>query len=187
MTSASVLLEIGSNGTSTIDPDGNTFGWSFSVGSQNITIAAVGIWDKDGDGLISDHPVGLWDSVGTLMGSATIKNGVASVLVSGFRYENLPSPVTLISGSTYYLGALYPTSGNEPVQYSGTYTYNSVITYDTSRYSLADTLSFPSQNFSLSGIVGPNAMTTAVPEPIGISSVVGLGLIGLAFWRSLKN
>ena len=185
--SASVLLDITSNGTITSDPNGNTFGWSFSVGSQNVSIAAIGIWDKDGDGLSNEHAVGLWTSGGTLMGSATIKSGLASVLIGGFRYENLPSPVTLLSGSTYYLGALYPTSGDELVQFSGTYTYDSLITYDTSRYSTADSLSFPSQNFTLAGVVGPNAMTTVVPEPQGIYSVVCIGLLGLAFQRWKKN
>jgi len=181
---SSVLLDINSNGTMTSDPGGNTFGWSFSVGSQSITIGALGIWDKDSDGLSGSHQVGLWNSLGVLIDSATIKSGTDSVLYQGFRYETLSSPVILNAGATFYLGALYPTSGDEMVQFNGSYTFDSAITYSGTRFSTADTLSFPDQiNSSVNGFFGPNAQTTAVPEPQEAYAIVCIGLLSFAFWR----
>src|SRR5262249_2086979 len=49
---------------STIPTGGETSGWAFTVSSP-LNVAALGIFDLDGDVLTETHQVGLWNSDGT--------------------------------------------------------------------------------------------------------------------------
>jgi len=80
----------------------NTEGWVFSV-SQDVTAVAVGFWDSNGDGLTSDHQVGIWDEAGTLLRSAVVVS--SSSLRGGFRYAGV-DPLPLQAGGTYTIGAV---------------------------------------------------------------------------------
>jgi len=179
---ASALLDIIGDGSSTSDSSGNTFGWSFHV-TDNISIAALGVWDGGDSGLNHAHEVGLWNSSGTLLANVTIYSGVQSTLQQGFRYENLPSSVALASGSTYFLGALYAPGDTDLVQNSGTYEFLSSISFDQLRYSVNDELSFPNLGAPMNGFFGPNASLTAVPESGTTGAIVGLGVFGFILWQ----
>lgn len=84
-------------------------GWEFTANSS-ITVTALGMVDADANGLLAGHDVGLWDSSGTLLASATIASGTAAELGPGtpayFRYVNVPQ-VELQAGGNYIVGALY--------------------------------------------------------------------------------
>ena len=75
--------------------------------TEDATVAALGVYDIDADGLNapSGVRVGLWDDVGTLLGQVTVQGGTASPLQDGFRYENLVSGIDLTSGSFYRVAA----------------------------------------------------------------------------------
>jgi hypothetical protein len=66
----------------------------------------LGYYDQNGDGLASSHVVSLWDnSTLSIIASATVPAGTAAPLISGYRWVQLPSTVTLNYGSYYVIGA----------------------------------------------------------------------------------
>ena len=94
--------------------DGRTIGWSFSP-NRDIFVDALGILDggSDGPGLQTAHEVGLWrDSDQALLASATVPNGTAGTLISGFRFQAI-SPLMLTSGTAYRVGAFYSLTGDK--------------------------------------------------------------------------
>ena len=52
----------------------STVGWSFSVLSS-LDVDGLGFFDFESNGLLAPHQVGLWDSGGTLLASATVTSG----------------------------------------------------------------------------------------------------------------
>ena len=194
-TSASALLDFSSENTGIYDTSSYTFGWSFTVGDSDVSIAALGIWDKGGDGLFSNHDVGIWSGPGEPITTVTVFNGVQSPLRDGFRYENITGgPLTLSANTTYYIGAFYPGNidGNTAdfVQYSGNYSFHSSIlnvaeNSPRDRYSsVSSALSFPATSlFGSYGIVGPNASLTPVPESGTAGIIAGFGIVAFLYYQ----
>src|SRR5579872_1530650 len=86
-----------------------TAGWSFQT-LQSISVTALGGLDSvvtNSDQ--SPTSIGLWDQSGTLLASATI-TATPGFFNPQYDYASI-TPVTLIAGQTYYLGA-YAASGN---------------------------------------------------------------------------
>ncbi len=112
-----VWLTLTSSATAAIfesigSPSGNrdnfsgTVGTRFTVGSSDLTIDALGYQDPDGDGLVTDHRVGIWRvSDSQILGSVTVPAGTSAILQDGWRYEGLGVGITLQAGETYALGA----------------------------------------------------------------------------------
>jgi len=144
-----------------------TIGYAFTVGSNNLTVTSLGIWDRNSDGLAQSHDVGLWTTGGSLLGSVTVPSGNATTLIGQFRYNTLSSSVTLTANTTYKIGAFYAAGGGDA--------YIEAVnnsTYDTNFSSVgpgwyiqASSLQFPDAPGSGIGYIGPNAQFTAVPEP----------------------
>jgi Domain of unknown function (DUF4082) len=93
-----------------------TVGGSFKLASALPQVTALGFYDFTvaggaGGALNGSHAVGLWDSVGNLLGQVTVSS--TDPLVNGFRFHNLTTPVTLAVGSTYFLGAFVNQNGDE--------------------------------------------------------------------------
>lgn len=167
-------------------------GWSFLVGAQNLQLTALGLYDQNQDGLQTSHEVGIWTSAGVLVTETTIPSGTAASLTGSYRYEAV-TPVTLLAGQTYVLGAhfapvvdLCGSACGDASLSSGTQTFNSGITYLTSRIkpaAIGDApLGFPSVDAGVpGGLIGPNFLITAqdaapTPEPAGL----GLAAFGIA-------
>lgn len=87
-------------------PDFTTVGWQFTVGGTPLQVTQLGLFDSGSDGLLASHQVGIWNSSGTLLSSATVKAGTASPLTAGYRYEPV-TPFTLPANGTYQIGALF--------------------------------------------------------------------------------
>jgi hypothetical protein len=75
---------------------------------SGISILQLGIWDDNGDGLVTEHWIHLWDlsspsvplaSVHTLPGTGK--------LVNGYRYFEI-DPVTLTMGTQFVVSVFYP-------------------------------------------------------------------------------
>ena len=56
-----------------------TIGWQFNVVSTT-TVTGVGWFDQGLDGLQQQHEVGIWDSAGTLLASASVQPGTTDPL-----------------------------------------------------------------------------------------------------------
>lgn len=162
-----------------------TLGFQFTA-NQGLTVTALGLFDSGQDGLVDSHPIGIFNSSGTLLTSTTLASGTANPLVNQFRYAGV-APLTLAAGQNYFIGALYTTS-NDPLIFprgATGFATNSSITFVNASFGSGGTLSFPSGNAGNSpGYFGPNFLFTpggpaAVPEP-SQTAALGLGVLGLA-------
>ena len=91
----------------------STLGYEFTPSSP-LLVYSLGFADLPsadvpsvGDGLEQPRFVGLWDSNGVLLASVTVPAGTAAPLIDRFRYQDLPTPITLAAGHTYILGAYF--------------------------------------------------------------------------------
>ena len=175
-------LTIGANQSATI-------GWAFSVGAQALEVDALGMYDNNADGMLDAHPVGLWNSSGTLLAQATVPAGTAATRVGSYRYVAI-APVTLAAGQTYVIGAYFApvvdicggACGDVSLS-GGTETYDARIAFAQSRQTLAipgaGTLAFPGLNASVpEGFFGPSFLLAAdiTPDAFSFTAQAGVPL-----------
>lgn len=101
-----------------LNPDGKgrqtwrglSLGMDFRVVSDHpVFITQLGVWDDNGDGLLSDHTLSLYDITGgvnTLIASVEIAAGEGS-LRDDYRYIKLPSTVELAPGTEFAVVVSY--------------------------------------------------------------------------------
>src|SRR5262249_58403989 len=82
---------------------GTTRGWSFTT-ADSLTVTALGWWDFGNDGLAASHQVGIWNTSGTLLMSATVASGTTDPLASGFRFDSALTGTTTLAPGTYVIG-----------------------------------------------------------------------------------
>ena len=94
--------------------------FQFTVGSNPISVSAIGFWDENGDGLDATHDVGIYrqsDRVNLV--TAIVPSGVAAPLEDQFRYVSI-APTILDAGESYQVvgyrarGTLDPVGFNFP-------------------------------------------------------------------------
>jgi hypothetical protein len=166
-----------------------TMGWSFTVGAANLEVTALGFYDDGMNGNQDAHPVGIWTAGGTLLAQVTVPAGTAGTLVGSYRYAAI-SPLTLTAGQTYvvgtYFGPVVDVCGSacgDVLLILGTQTYDSRLTYQQARQTLAmvgpGSLAFPGINNigAVEGFFGPNLLLTAVPT----APILSLGVPSLGF------
>jgi hypothetical protein len=170
----------------TAAPLGNppsTNGYSFST-SRTFTLAGLGVFDANFDGLVDSHQVGLWDSLGTLISSTTVASGTGATFTDGFRW-NATGPITLAAGS-YRVGALFLT-GNDPMFFGVpgstlALISNPGLTYNGGAFANSSTLANPSLSAGTNGAyIGGGVMLQVpdVPEPgTWTMMMFGFGLVG---------
>lgn len=87
-----------------------TLGWSFNVVNPNgIQVTDLAVYVQGGAALLESHDVGIWDSTGTLVDSATIPagGGILEVDQGGAQtWRDVFAPVFLAPG-TYTIGATW--------------------------------------------------------------------------------
>ena len=165
-----------------------TFGWSFTVGAASLQVTGLGIWDDGNNGLIGAHPVGLWNSSGTLLAMTIVPAGTEASLLGDYRFVSLLNPVLLSVGETYIIGAAYD---NDDVLDHPLATWPEVsphVTVLQARYVLETPFGLPVDpaSFFPAAYVGPNFEFTAVPEPSSWSLAV-LGLCALIVGKYVRR
>lgn len=194
-TADTIGLEADSFDSSYTHTDNNyTFGWAFSTTSQ-ISLTALGYFDRGEDGLVTSHDVGVWNSDGVLVASATVDAGTSSALDGHFRYTSI-APVTLAAGH-YRIGGVHigDSSGlGDWYGYSPTsVVYGPEITFHGNqlRYTgESTTLTDPtSTGKALGGYFGGNFKYTMseVPTPSSVAALIGMGLMGLIATRKRRS
>lgn len=87
-----------------------SLGLDFEVTFPHITISRLGVWDDNGNGLVSSHSLMIYDladpsapltRIDTLPGTG--------VLEDGYRYFDLLAPLTLELGTQFSMVVYYPT------------------------------------------------------------------------------
>ncbi|MCX6955422.1 MAG: hypothetical protein NTV51_25005, partial [Verrucomicrobia bacterium] len=116
---ATPLFDFASGGTSTWNGAIYSLGYTFEV-SAPYSFNAMGLYDKDSNGLGTAHAIGLWDASGTLIVSTTVSGwGAAREQAAAghgaWIYQALGSTVTLANG-VYTLAAYFPDGGADAVQ-----------------------------------------------------------------------
>lgn len=161
-----------------------TAGFDFTVGSQPLSISALGVWISADTGLLTaSHSVGLWDAQHNLIASTTVTP--SAIVQNGFAWANLSTSVTLLASGTYTLAAQYA-----DVDFDQALGNLTSVTMNGSK--LGDALlssgtgfSYPDVNVSGAnlGFIGPNAAFAPVPEVACWSLVSGLCLLAFAAVR----
>lgn len=162
---------------------GCSVGWAFQVNSP-IAVESLGFFDLNFDGLVESHDVGIFDSNGALIASATITNGstpVASAASFGhWLFEDIDN-VTLQPGQ-YTIGAFVTDLSADRIVSNAVIATMPQITYLGGRAnfdesSLHDPVNGPFDGFEPS-LFGPTFTARAVPEPSTLL-LVGAGALAL--------
>jgi hypothetical protein len=159
-----------------------TLGWGFTL-TDALTVTDLGYLDGNA-GLTDPHPVGIWNSLGSLIADATVPAGTAGVLISGFRFVTI-SPVILNPGAYSIGGYANSTSPDEFRFETSSITTIAGLSFGPPLiYTQGDSLTRPTTRadvFSQGGYFGPNFLVsdaiTIVPEP----GDIGMSLLGLVF------
>lgn len=163
-----------------------TLGWSFTV-TKTITVYDLGVFDSGGEALLESHDVGLWNSSGTLLISATVDSGTTDPLIDGFRYAGI-TPIVLTPG-TYTIGAEWDNL-LDPLIFAGdpgSIGTSSAITYDQPEFVSGGALTFPTSTVpAADGYFGPDFIMN--PEPMSWAlMLLGIGGVGAAMRRSRRR
>jgi len=209
------------DGFTGVGPYAGTVGFTFTVGASNVLVTNLGYYDGPNsaaadvpgyvaDGLNNAHEVGIFDSTGNVVASATVAAGTVDIAIADFRYAALPAPVTLLAGATYTLGGQVTqldltTSGDLFRDDNGGFTFASAFTVSGADVSNADIADFtnvsysgpPSNptyaggNFSEpneagTGYAGANFIFVQAPEPSTYAMMlIGLSAVGFCLRRKL--
>jgi hypothetical protein len=164
-----------------------TLGWIFTA-LGDIAVTHLGVWDQAGDGLLADHPVGIWDASGALLGMAIVRAGDASPAVGAeagggaFRYESAEG-IRLDAGASYTIGALFDTD-DVFEYYAIDVDTGPDVAFGEERYGdIGAGFVFPTDTFGRWGLFGPNFLYTSIAEP-ATSGLLLAGLAALAFAAS---
>ena len=167
----------------------NSGNWDFGNNFQvltTVTVTGLGYYAESISGLVNSNQVALYDSVGTLLASATVDN--TNPLVGHFRYVTV-APVVLTPG-------FYQIDG---VSQNSEYTSNdfgfatdpALVYLDNLWYQdpLGPTFQTGVQNDVADGYWGPNLFLgapTFTPEPMSLA-LLGAGLAGLGLVRRKRG
>jgi hypothetical protein len=184
-------------GTGSVFPSANmNVGYDFTVGSTPLLVTALGLWDGPsgtgiGDGFAEQHEVGLWTNngfnPGTLLGTVTIPAGTTASLIGDFRYVDLQTPVILLPGTSYVLGAFF-LNATDPVtnDVGGNHAvYDPAVMEGDARARTSLSFGYPGSDDGPGALVGPNALFTlvqngnAVPEHGATAVLMSIAVGGL--------
>lgn len=139
-----------------------TTGWNFTA-LNPIMVTDLGYFDADGDGLLSDHEVGIFDTTGTLLVSITVPSGMGGNLTNGYRMVSI-TPFSLTPGN-YVIGGASLAS-NDGILVGNTYTTDpAIVITDPGVGALGAPFVFPGQSTQGFPYAGVNFAFTETPEP----------------------
>jgi hypothetical protein len=191
--SATLVTDSGSGGLTYFS---ETVGYQFTVGPQSLLVTALGFYKDSNSPLYTAPIVGIWNTSGPLTMLASSYIPLNSFNDGSYIWNNLTTPITLDSSTTYTIGACVP-------NYYGGYMKNGspTLSGDVSLVGAARNgyqYIFSAPNLisaSSQGIVGPNMQYTVIPNPVPTPAVpepstyalFALGAIGMLTVMRRKN
>jgi hypothetical protein len=176
-TSSAIILPLltGPSGGALRD-DYTSVGFSFTVGSNDLTVKAVGVWDYLGDGQAPYNIPVTISGVGTFIVPADPTHTLTFDGADGFRYFNV-TPFILTAGSSHDMEATYANNGGELWHDSGAVTANA---YQASPLITNIVSTFGGGNVASAGqaFSGPELLIS-VPEPASFATLAALGSLSL--------
>lgn len=158
---------------------GSNHGWAFRP-NVDIVVTDLGMWDYLDDGILEDHPIGIFRADGTLLSSATIHQGTGDALMDQFRYVPITG-LPLTAGEEYVIG-FYTTTGiadEKMVTLSsevGALTIDPAIAYTSTRWDFGGGLAMPGSIDTVQPYrIGPNFQfepgsgSAEIPEPATVA------------------
>ena len=147
-----------------------------------VTVTGLGWFDENHDGLGIAHEIGIWDSAGNLLVSATVPNGTVGTLDVQYRTVSV-SPLDLEVGAGYVVGGLNASNTGDRLAATVTFTIDPRLAFNHATSSdFTATFGEPTNNsVALNGFFGPMfeiGATDAVPEP-GTVALAGISLLVL--------
>jgi len=144
-----------------------TLGYEFTP-TNSVNVSALGLWDKDEDGLVAYHQVGLWrKSDSTLLAETNLPFGTGARLIGGCRYVNLDTAVTLTEGTAYVIGASYYFDGVGDDFVTIADIVPSGVTWDGGRINDGDEFAMPDEKVTSDfepSMFGPNLLSEPFPQ-----------------------
>jgi MYXO-CTERM domain-containing protein len=170
-----------------------SLGFEFTT-NEVITVTALGYYDEDLDGFLTNHEVGIFDPNGDLLVSTILNAGTGSVLDGHYRYTAIV-PITLAANTTFLIAATTFGSadgfayGHEDGAITGFVVDPRIsVASDASRfvYQNDNILRAPGEAFGYTIYGGPNFQLAAtdisdVPEPASAALALA-GLAGLLLY-----
>lgn len=164
------------------------YGWEFDVFAET-SVTDLGFFDDGGDGLLESHDIGIWDSSGTLLTSATIAAGSGATLIDGFRYIDI-ADILLGVGNGYVIAATDLTDDEMAVDVDSISTVASIAWVESRFGVTGGSLGLPTSSIGRDAYFGPNFLTggttAAVPAPASLV-LFGIGLAALGSMRKRKD
>jgi hypothetical protein len=89
-----------------------SLGLDFEVTFPHVTISQLGVWDDNSNGLLSPHSLLIYDLADPSAPLARIDTLPGTgILLGGYRYYDLATPLTLAAGTQFSMVVYYP-AGN---------------------------------------------------------------------------
>jgi hypothetical protein len=175
-----------------------SLGFVFTT-TEAVSVTALGYYDENKDGFLTDHEVGIFDTSGSLLVSSVLNMGTDSSLDGHYRYTAI-SPISLAGNSSYIIAATTAglldgiAYGRKDETLTGFVVDPRIsVASDAARflYQSDNVLRVPDQMFGYTIYGGPNfvlapAEASSVPEPASFAFVLG-GVAGLVFVSRRKR
>jgi hypothetical protein len=114
---------------------------------RNETITALGVYDDNG--LSNAASIGLWDTAGNLLTSATVPAGAIAPVIGDFIYASI-APFTAVAGTDYVVGSYLPNEDATSINtgQGGTGFYDPNVIGIEDQYNFNSAFSFPGSTAS---------------------------------------
>jgi hypothetical protein len=183
------LIQWSGTGTGWRTDNAGTIGNLITIGNSPITINALGVQDKDGDGFIySPIQVGLWSADGSALLRSTTVASTDTLLAGNYRYASVAS-YTLQANTQYLIGALvgkdyeaFGDSNTSPGIGAAVYTGTTGVTITSCNYGGWEVGTFTAPVNDGGPPSGRWAPANAIPEPATMA-LLGLGVLGVLLRR----